>query len=849
MQMQKELAEWSKELTEWQQLAFTRLLEGQSFSDIDIDQLTQICKGEVASATAIQKSPQRRTNDQTASSVKLISIGDISGVENLRPRKKLNFGDRNLYLIFGSNGSGKSSYVRLLKAASGKIPVSAIRTNLFEITPTERTCEIKFACNKENFEKKWDLSEGVPIEALQDIDIFDSDSGLLYITKEKGATYSPRTLLIFDELVKVSIAVKQKLQTEKQSLLAPLTITPAEYHGTTTAVLLEKLFDTNDAQLEEKFTWNEEDEKNMAEIDSRLNVANPAENARLLRIQNTQLINILTKIGNVLNAFSAVEFERWQSLVLEFSEKRSIADMSSKAVLQSGQLDGITSASWRAMWEAARKYSTAHAYPQRKFPNVESSAVCVLCQQELDEPAQHRLSKFEEFILSEFETSAAEAEVALNSFIQNIPEIIKEENARTACAAAKLDEEDTEKIVLFWELVAQENEKLRKGEFKPLNRQDFPWIEELEKRIVDIGKRADVLENDAKSFDRSSILASQKELLSRKWAHIQLKNILKEKERLFQLAKLESLIKSADHSNISRKASKTASLLLTQAYIDRFNEELKALGAKKIKVELVLSKTTEGKPMHAVRLLGAIGKDAGSKVEILSEGEKNIVGLAAFLADVLGRPDKMPFVFDDPITSLDHDFEENVAKRLVALSHDRQVVIFTHRLSFFSLIQAESKIDDTDTICIRREPWGAGEPSDIPFFAKKPASALKNLLNDRLSKAKNIFKNTGYDDYYPHARSICIDIRILLERLVEFVLLSDIIARHRREVQTKGKLTSLAKISSRDCELLEKLMSEYSCFAHNQTDELIVDVPDPDKLIEDIEVLIKWHDEYVKRES
>jgi ABC-type transport system involved in cytochrome bd biosynthesis fused ATPase/permease subunit len=72
--------------------------------------------------------------------------------------------------------------------------------------------------------------------------------------------------------------------------------------------------------------------------------------------------------------------------------------------------------------------------------------------------------------------------------------------------------------------------------------------------------------------------------------------------------------------------------------------------------------------------------------DILSEGEFRIVSLAAFLADTEGRGAKTPFIFDDPISSLDQVYEEATAQRLVMLSKTRQVIVFTHRLSLLGLL-------------------------------------------------------------------------------------------------------------------------------------------------------------------
>jgi ABC-type bacteriocin/lantibiotic exporter with double-glycine peptidase domain len=61
--------------------------------------------------------------------------------------------------------------------------------------------------------------------------------------------------------------------------------------------------------------------------------------------------------------------------------------------------------------------------------------------------------------------------------------------------------------------------------------------------------------------------------------------------------------------------------------------------------------------------------------------------LAAFLADITGSGQPTPFVFDDPISSLDQEFEERVADRLVELLRTRQVIVFTHRLSLLALLE------------------------------------------------------------------------------------------------------------------------------------------------------------------
>ncbi|MBB8339407.1 AAA family ATPase, partial [Escherichia coli] len=124
--------------------------------------------------------------------------------------------------------------------------------------------------------------------------------------------------------------------------------------------------------------------------------------------------------------------------------------------------------------------------------------------------------------------------------------------------------------------------------------------------------------------------------------------------------------------------------VVTEAYAARFNRELKVLGAPSLQVELVKIRTENAKVLHQLQLKGA---QRDKLHNVLSEGERRIISLAAFLADVTDRPGSAPFIFDDPISSLDHEFEWQVAKRLVELAKSRQVIILTHRLSLYGVIE------------------------------------------------------------------------------------------------------------------------------------------------------------------
>ena len=288
-----------------------------------------------------------------------------------------------------------------------------------------------------------------------------------------------------------------------------------------------------------------------------------------------------------------------------------------------------------------------------------------------------------------------------------------------------------------------------------------------------------------------------------------------------------------------------AEALITDAFVQRFNAELKALGASRLKVKLIKSKVSKGKVLHTLQLDGA----SHNLNEVLSEGENRIVSIAAFLADVTGRAYPAPFVFDDPISSLDQDYEEAVVQRLCSIASERQVIIFTHRLSLLGMVQdyAKKVAIEPEIICIREESWGTGEPGDTPLFAKKPDKALNQLINDRLSKAKKLLNEHGKEVYEPYAKALCSDFRILLERMIECELVADVVQRYRRAINTMGKIGNLAKISEADCSYFDDLMTKYSRYEHSQPLEAPVPLPEPDELETDFNALKKWQAEFKKR--
>ena len=124
---------------------------------------------------------------------------------------------------------------------------------------------------------------------------------------------------------------------------------------------------------------------------------------------------------------------------------------------------------------------------------------------------------------------------------------------------------------------------------------------------------------------------------------------------------------------------------------------------------------------------------------------------------------------------------------------------------------------------------------------------LNGLLNERLARARKVLMEKGKAEYDLHAKAICSDVRILVERLVEDTLLNEVVRRFRRAVHTQNKIGGLAKIKPEDCQMIDELMTKYSRYEHSQPNEAPVALPEPDDIAADLTRLQAWLKEFSER--
>lgn len=156
MDVKADIIGWLLRQQDWYQELAQRLIQQGALTAEDLQQVVALLKTpQGQKITGHRTFPGLGSAEQGDGTLRLCRIEAIKGIENLAPRIPLEFGKGNLTVVYGHNGSGKSSYTRVLKRISGKPRAAQLKSNVFNPLPVERSCYIKWEANGIAGEADW----------------------------------------------------------------------------------------------------------------------------------------------------------------------------------------------------------------------------------------------------------------------------------------------------------------------------------------------------------------------------------------------------------------------------------------------------------------------------------------------------------------------------------------------------------------------------------------------------------------------------------------------------------------------------------------------------------------------
>jgi hypothetical protein len=863
------IIKWAEEdLLDWQKDSVRRLLTQEELTSEDKEEILRMIKEshdiKDPEHPAPKPQPLKKGDvsgvPQITTKITLKALKELQNVNAIPDGSSLPFAHKGLTVIYGENASGKSGYARVLKkACNARDTKEKLLSNVYrkKSAGPAQAC-IKFSVKDgSDDEVIWKDGQKTEPNMLSNICVFDSKCARVIVDENNETTYLPYGANVFEEMVSLYKELHKRLDAEKPR---PDKLEYTDIPASTQAgkFISELSHETKDDILETLSEWTDEDGQRLAKLTeqiAKIGIDTPQKQAQRLRNLKDRIITLSDNIQKIHAAISEDKAEDIKQKITNLIAAEKALAIASQKSLSSEPLPGAGERAWQLLYNAAKDYSTQLAYPGKEFPVTEEGSLCVLCMQPLGLDARARMLRFKEFMERATKKDLDEAMLALQGCLAEVEKLkfplsetykdIMDEFREKHPKPVKQTEEYFPAMEIRQKGIIQAiKDKAPTTEFSPVQENPEQGLRDvasqLEKEAKEIEKLPD--EYEQKKAEKAEMEA-QKHFYERK------NEIINYVEQLKLAKKYDSCIAETDFIGVTLKGKKIITETLTPQLREGLQEELEKLGAKHLELNLKAS-GIEGETKHKLELKGIQSPPKSNLSDILSEGEHCVVAVVGFLAELKVANHECPIVFDDPVCSLDHNYRDRIAKRLVEEARTRQVIVFTHDIAF--LMELESKTAETEgavcftpqTVCRLSDTVGRCLDG-LPWHTKKVKDRL-TYLREKLNAFKGLY-GTDQPKYNNEAAELYALLRETWEAAVEEILLYETIKRHGKEIQTQR--LKCVRVETSDYTNIHLGMGKCSEWmrGHDRSKALSENRPSPDEIMKDIEKLSQFVNEINKR--
>ncbi|MCC6995171.1 MAG: AAA family ATPase [Deltaproteobacteria bacterium] len=582
--------------------------------------------------------------------------------------------------------------------------------------------------------------------------------------------------------------------------------------------------------------------ESLSEVLAAARLENPAKQGSDLKVKATRMRRLAEELKSLAIALGKESTTRLAALRVDAATAARVAQEAARTFAGQAAIPGVGTAEWREMWESARTYSEAHAYPEHSFPHDGAGSHCVLCQQKLDRAAAERLTRFEEFVRGAAQANAAAKRTAAEEAGRKCLAVVPGERTKDALDdLAVLDAAVSEQAKQFIAEARRCRASISEGTSAASPVDSAPPLDELERLAAGLDARAEEMTKAADPAGRKRSEARRADLHARSVLAEIRPQIHAEIVRKTQMLAYEQAIRDTDTRAATKLSTDLTKKYVTDALTAAFDDELKRLGFTTLELELRPAGAQRGVLYHQVFLKHST---KAQLPKVVSEGESRCIALAAFLAEVRGGSHASAIVFDDPVSSLDHRWRSNVSRRLVEESKTRQVIVFTHEMVFLAALVQEAERQEVPysphTISRGSDLMSGHVEHGLPWHGLTTGKRI-SALKQELQRVEKIHREQGAKAYDPVATRMYADLRRTWERAVEEVLLNEVVLRFRQGIET-SRLKKLGDITADDLKAVEAGMTRCSKWegGHDQALAVNEPLPAPAELKADLEQLESW---------
>ena len=720
----QEIRRWARTLPYWEQAALDKVMLGTDICEKDIGQFFQyLLEDEGLAQRTVERPPlqfeMNETKDDPKPDTRLVAISDVTGVNALVGGQRLEFSPQ-LTAIYGANGSGKSGYVRIIGSAGFTRGDSAVLPNVTQKSRGNQplSATVTIADGDRTDSLRYEIGTGCPY--LSDYYVFDFTAVRVHISGSNAISFSPAGLSALPRLAEVTDDVRRLLADEVRKRSRPhdfdtLFVGESQIKAFVTSLGANTSID----ELRRLSTLSHDEMKQLKSLDqeiAELKLLNVSEQISRIKQTAKDLDSLVKLLDESALSLGAEQMESLASALDEYNQWQVILQDASVDQFKVDGLDQVGSDEWYRFIQAAQTLATEENSVDEAYPQPES--LCLLCHQPLSPYAKHLLQQLWQFLTGEAQSRLEQALRVVDrrrQDIQNVDLTFFTTQSVWYRTVAELDDTLLHSIEQFLAACLEVRNQAVTAE----ERLEIPMSHPLPmsgaagiRALIDI---QDAQIGELEAQDPSEGIHE----LEHRLRELQHRALLSELyDQILQFVRDQQWAARAKDAagstgHITRKHNKMFDVLVTQQYISLFNHTLKALGRP-----LCVQVKTRGKKGEVVKkIVIQADRSYNAKIaapdKVLSEGEKRVVALVDFLTEVALDIDSKGVVLDDPVTSLDLEWRQVIAKMLAEQAISKQVIVFTHDLPFLYFLKQQA---DRKEIPVRTHWIKRGDHDDKPGY-------------------------------------------------------------------------------------------------------------------------------------
>lgn len=831
----------AKNLEYWERAALEKILTHREIPESDVEQLVSYFLQDAGLEPIPTDRPgltkeHRVPRPAIRAPSTLERIFNLRNVNALPSQQEIRFGSQ-LTLVYGTNGAGKSGYARSLASAGFARGERDVLPNM-DIPGAQGSpqADIEISCGGVKETITW--TKGAPCPRIHGLYVFDGNSLSAHLNQSNAINFSPFGLSYLTQLAQITDNVRSKIRQLISEREQPHTLQPFFQGESEVSKKISALSaETDLGVLESLALLNDTDKAAVAELDKRvaqLKLQDIPKQIQKCRQEMGDLRNLNLFIDGASTALGESSATDVIRLVEEFQARREDLAASGANQFRSDKFAQIGTTEWRTFIAAAKALADAESKGREGYPT--SADQCLLCRQPLTEEAASLIQNLWAFLKSDSQARLDRARAACEAKIRDLEQInvgyfSKDSNVRrllqneAPTLISAIEPQMQGFSVRKQELI----DSLRKGEKSQIAPQ-------IEVDLTDLKRLINIREQDIASLNKSDV---GRELREAEAALTHLRH------RLMLQTQMPKVREYVDHRKWAVKAGSslgsTRSItteynelfkeLVTDSYTGKFTSLLNRFRAG-IKVTIE-ARGSKGETVRQIVLRKPASAYAFTVERVLSDGEKKAAALADFLTEVSLDNASGTIVFDDPVTSLDNEWKKVFADCLAEEARTRQVIVFTHDLSFLYHIKSEAEPLSVNVVShwIRAEEGKPGfvYADNSPVCEREFTSA--SLARDYYSKAKGQPPEKQQSSLQQGFGAL----RTSYEALIIFELFNSVVLRFEERVSF-GRLKDVCT----DGPILEEIilhMEELSrhIIAHLHSDAMSSTMPTPADLLAEIE--------------